>query len=90
MILFALPVLLLQPQLFLPEALINRKPSINWARIHPRWIITASAHKSKAVQRAQFAGRQQGESPVHASAGAVCRQAVGERNVTHVKVSVDD
>ena len=40
----------------LPEALINRKPSINWARIHPQWIITASAHKSKAVQRAQSAG----------------------------------
>ena len=40
----------------LPEALINRKPSINWAKIHPQWIITASAHNSKAVQRAQFAG----------------------------------
>ena len=40
----------------LPEALINRKPNIDWAKIHPRWIITASAHKFKTVRKAQLAG----------------------------------
>ena len=40
----------------LPEALINRKPNTYWAKFHPQWIITASAHKFKTIRNAQLAG----------------------------------
>jgi thiamine-phosphate pyrophosphorylase len=40
----------------LPEAMVQRRPNVAWARLRPNWIITTSAHSAPALRRAQTSG----------------------------------